>query len=187
MIWQTYFCSMTAPQIVDLAIGLLFLVSVLTGYHRGLVVTLARIAALAAAYLGAAAAAKILGNVLGRTILLPMLKKHLEGSAAGLLPEQMLWETVDGIAYSLVFFLLFFVLQVFFLLLIRMLKMVDRIPVVGKLDKLGGAVFGFLWVFILCLLLGNVFFTYVPRSVQKQMGLGKRAVENTVLLNVFVP
>lgn len=178
---------MTTAQIVDLVIGLLFLVSVVTGYHRGLVITLVRIAALAVSYIGAAAVAKTTGDVLGRTVVLPILKKSLEGSPAGVIPEQMLMEAVDGIAYSLLFFLIFSVLQVIFLLLVRMLKPVDKLPVVGKLNKLGGAVFGFLWVFILCLLLGNVFFTYVPKQVRRQMGLGKRAVQETVLLNVFVP
>jgi hypothetical protein len=86
-----------------------------------------------------------------------------------------------------IFSLSFALLQFVFANVIRTLKLVDRLPIIGRLDKLGGAVLGFFWVFLLCLFLGNIFFTYVPEGLRHLWGFTDRAVENTVLLNAFVP
>ncbi len=178
---------MGTAQILDVVLGIFFLLSVLVGYHRGLIVTLARVAAVAGAYMGAVLAATGLKSVLAESLLLPLLERQTGGSVFVGFAGQALREAAEGIAYSLVFFIAFAILQFILFRLAGGLKTVDKIPVVGGLDKLGGAVLGFCWIFFLCLLLGNVFFTYVPKELRRDMGLGNKVVKKTVLLSVFVP
>lgn len=178
---------MKITEIFDVIIGGGFLVSVLLGYHRGLILTVARVAAMVAAYIGARSLAVMSQGILGHQLLLPVLEKQLEGSYPGSLVENAITNAADGIAYSLVFCIAFFILELILLRLINGFKLVDHIPVVGKINKLGGAVIGFLWVFLLCLLLCNIFFTYIPKELQHSMGFTEEAIRETILLNVFVP
>lgn len=178
---------MKITEILDVVIGVLFLVSVLLGYYRGLVLTIARLAAMAAAYIGARSLAVLTKGILGQQIMLPILKRQLEENPLGGFAETAATDAAEGAAYSLVFCIALFVLELILLRLVNGFKLVDCIPVVGKLNKLGGAVAGFLWVFLLCLVLGNVFFTYIPKEMQHRMGFTEQAVQETVLLSVFVP
>lgn len=188
MIWPMYFYNaMTITQILDLIIGILFLVSVLLGYYRGLVLTVARVVVMIAAYIGAKSLAVLSSGMLGQHIILPVLQRQAEGNLLGSLVETAISDAAEGMAYSLVFFVAFIVLEFVLIRLAGGLKLVDHIPVVGKLNKIGGAIVGFLWIFLILLLLGNVFFTYVPKEMQHQMGFTKKAVQETVFLNVFVP
>lgn len=170
-----------------MVIGVFFLLSVVVGYHRGLVLTIARLVAMAAAYIGARSMAVLCRGILGQEFLLPMLEKQLGQNPLGGLMETTITDAAEGIAYSLVFCVAFFLLELILLRLVNGFKLVDHIPVVGKINKLGGAVVGFLWVFLLCLLLGNVFFTYIPKELRYNMGFTKEEIKETVLLNVFVP
>jgi hypothetical protein len=85
----------------------------------------------------------------------------------------------------LVFCISFGVLQFFLFQLVRSLRLIGKIPVIGKLDKLAGAVFGFFWVFLLCMIVGHFFFQYIPGELRHQWGFTKKAVEQSVLLDVF--
>lgn len=178
---------MKITAMLDVMIGGFFLFSVFLGYHRGLVLTIARVAVMAAAYIGARSLAVLSSGMVAHRFILPGMGEKLENSLSGGLAEAALTEAAEGIAYSFVFCVALFVLEVLLLRLINGFRLLDDIPVVGKLNKLGGAVVGFLWVFLLCLLLGNVFFTFIPEELQKKMGFTKKAVQETVLLNVFVP
>ena len=161
--------------------------TVLLGYHRGLVVMLARGVAMIAAYIGARALAVLSGDLLGQQLLLPFLQNSSQKNFLGELVETTITDAAEGIAYSVVFFLAFVVLEFLLLHLVNGLKIIDSVPVVGKLNKLGGAVVGFFLVFLILLLVGNIFFTYIPKEAQREMGFTKKAVKETVLLNVFVP
>lgn len=172
-------------NIVDLIIGVCFILSVLIGYHRGFVVTIARLMAMVVSYLGAVAVARVCQKQIAVSIILPVLAKQMDIKLLGGIGEEALTAAAEGISYTLVFAVMFSVLQFVFLLLVSALRLVDHVPVLGKLNKLGGAVLGFFWMFLLCLLLGNVFFTYVPKELRHQWGFTKKAVQNTVLLSVF--
>lgn len=178
---------MKLTQMIDSIIGICFLISVLVGYYRGLIVTIARIVAMVASYLGAVLAAEALKGVIARLVFLPLLNRQLEGSLFAGIAGEALLEIAQGIAYSVVFFVVFALLEFILFRVVHALKLIDHVPVLGRLNRLGGAVLGFFWVFLLCLLLGNVFFTYVPKELQHQWGFTKTEVQNTVLLNVFVP
>lgn len=172
---------------IDAVIGICILVSVLIGYHRGFLVTIARIVAMVASYIGAVLAAGTLKKMLAQTVFMPMLEKQMGSGALARLAGQALEPAAEGIAYSIVFFVVFAVLQFVLLHSIRAFKLVDHIPVLGTMNKLAGGILGFFWVFILCMLLGNVFFTYVPVEIRTQWGLTDQKVQQTVLLSAFVP
>lgn len=163
------------------------IIAVLTGYFRGLILSVARIVAMIVSYLGAAFVATAGKQWVGSWICSAVLQGQDPDSLFGTLAQPVLQETGEGIAYTVLFFVAFLLLEAVLLHVVNLLKLVDHIPVVGKLNKLGGAVAGFFWMFLICLLLGNVFFSYVPKEVQKEMGFTKKAIKETILLNVFVP
>lgn len=178
---------MSITSYTDIVIAICILVSVLVGYHRGFLVTIARIVAMVASYIGAILAAEMLKKTLAQTLFVPMIRQELGNGAFADLAQEALLQTAEGIAYSVVFFVVFALLQFVLLCAIHVLKLVDHIPVLGTMNKLAGGVLGFFWVFILCILLGRVFFTYVPDSLRSQWGFTGKAVQQTVLLNAFVP
>jgi uncharacterized membrane protein required for colicin V production len=178
---------MSITSYTDIVIAICILVSVLVGYHRGFLVTIARIVAMVASYIGAILAAEMLKKTLAQTLFVPMIRQGLGNGAFADLAQEALLQTAEGIAYSVVFFVVFALLQFVLLRAIHVLKLVDHIPVLGTMNKLAGGVLGFFGVFILCILLGRVFFTYVPDSLRSQWGFTGKAVQQTVLLNAFVP
>ncbi len=176
--------TMGIVHIVDMVIGISLLFSIWMGYRRGLVVTVARIAAMVVSYLGAVLVAGACKEVVASKIILPLLFTVQHSLAA--LSGDAATAVAERIAYAAVFALAFAVLELALTFLISLLKLVDRIPVIGLLDRLGGAIFGFLWVFLFCLVLGNVFFSYVPAKLRHQWGFTEKAVRDTILLNVFM-
>ena len=71
--------------------------------------------------------------------------------------------------------------------LIKVLKIVDHIPVIGFLNKAGGAVAGFLVDFIIIYVICSFLFTIVPAAVWTEIGLTGAVIKNTILLSIFVP
>ncbi len=180
---------MTNVEMIDMVIGILLVVSLISGYCTGLVMTVARILVTVVSYIGAGIVAKEGKEWAGKLLLSSILNgKNSEfAESLGELAKPLLQETAEGLAYSLLFFVSFFVIQIVLMQLIKVLKIVDYIPVVGKINKLGGAVAGFLWMFVVVLLVSNVFFTYVPKEARKEMGITKKAAKETVLFQAFVP
>ena len=178
---------MSITSYTDIVIAICILVSVLVGYHRGFLVTIARIVAMVASYIGAILAAEMLKKTLAQTLFVPMIRQGLGNGAFADLAQEALLQTAEGIAYSDSGQRKRILLQFVLLRAIHVLKLVDHIPVLGTMNKLAGGVLGFFWVFILCILLGRVFFTYVPDSLRSQWGFTGKAVQQTVLLNAFVP
>lgn len=88
---------------VDLVIGVCMLVSVLVGYHRGFLVTIARIVAMVASYIGAVLAAGTLKKMLAQTVFMPVLEKQMGSGALAQLAGQALEPAAEGIAYSVAF------------------------------------------------------------------------------------
>ncbi len=172
---------------VDMVIGISMLVSILVGYHRGFLVTIARIVAMVASYIGAVLIAGALKESIADTVILPAVQQQMEGSSLTGLAGEALTGAAQGIAYSIVFFAAFAIIHFILLRLVHGLKLVDHIPVLGTMNKLAGGILGFLWIFILCMLLGNIFFNYIPSQVRSQWGFTQEAVQNSMLLNAFEP
>ena len=134
---------MSITSYTDIVIAICILVSVLVGYHRGFLVTIARIVAMVASYIGAILAAEMLKKTLAQTLFVPMIRQGLGNGAFADLAQEALLQTAEGIAYSVVFFVVFALLQFVLLRAIHVLKLVDHIPVLGTMNKLAGGVLGF--------------------------------------------
>lgn len=68
----------------------------------------------------------------------------------------------------------------------KLVKIVDWIPVVGTLDKLGGAIAGFFTAFLICYFLFFLLGTVIPQQVWDKWGLTKEVVDKTYLLQAFL-
>lgn len=88
---------------------------------------------------------------------------------------------------GITFLVSYLVLSMLFRLVVSVLNLVDRIPVIGFLNHLAGAVCGFLAAFLLIFLLVHLVFTAVPQTALDQIGLTEAAVKHSVLLHAFVP
>ena len=82
---------MSITSYTDIVIAICILVSVLVGYHRGFLVTIARIVAMVASYIGAILAAEMLKKTLAQTLFVPMIRQGLgNGAFADLAQEALL-------------------------------------------------------------------------------------------------
>ena len=91
---------MSITSYTDIVIAICILVSVLVGYHRGFLVTIARIVAMVASYIGAILAAEMLKKTLAQTLFVPMIRQGLGNGAFADLAQEALLQTAEGIAYS---------------------------------------------------------------------------------------
>lgn len=96
----------------------------------------------------------------------------------------LLKTTVSG---YLLFGVVFVVALVVLYRMVGVLKLVDYIPVVGTLNKLGGAVIGFVVEFIFFFILGRILFGLIPMDSWAQIGLTGEMIEKSYLLQAFVP
>lgn len=80
----------------------------------------------------------------------------------------------------------FIVLSIICRYLVQVLRLVDKLPVVGTLDKFGGAVVGFVVAFIVLYFVINLFFDIVPQSTLDGMGWTKEAVQKTMFIKGFL-
>ena len=69
--------------------------------------------------------------------------------------------------------------------LIGLFHIVDHIPVIGKINKAGGAIVGFLITFIILYVVGNALFTLLPQTMLDGWGFTKEAIAKTYLLQIF--
>ena len=90
-----------------------------------------------------------------------------------------------GLGREIVFVVAFIVLSIICRYLVQVLRLVDKLPVVGTLDKFGGAVVGFV-VFIVLYFVINLFFDIVPQSTLDGMGWTKEAVQKTMFIKGFL-
>lgn len=98
-------------------------------------------------------------------------------SAAKLAPLQ-----IGGlVVFSVVFLVVFAILRQ----VIKLLKIVDHIPVIGFVSHIGGALAGFLINFIIIYIICNIFFGIMPQELLDYWGLTKNAIEGSLLLQVF--
>lgn len=87
---------MSITSYTDIVIAICILVSVLVGYHRGFLVTIARIVAMVASYIGAILAAEMLKKTLAQTLFVPMIRQGLGNGAFADLAQEALLQTAEG-------------------------------------------------------------------------------------------
>ncbi len=65
------------------------------------------------------------------------------------------------------------------------LKVTSHIPVIGKIDRICGAIAGFFIDFIVIYIVCSIIFSIIPQETLDGIGLTKEAIESSVLLHAF--
>ena len=178
---------MNIGQIMDMVIVCFFLFGIIRGWFVGLAVKVGHLIALIAAMISAHLAASVSKSILSEKVILPFLEEKTGGLTKIMqVLDKGAAFLADQIAYDLVFTVVFFIALLIFNHLVHILKIVDRIPVVGTLNKFGGALIGFVTEFILVYIICAVFFTFAPQSALDSIGLTQAVIRETSLLQFFI-
>lgn len=97
-----------------------------------------------------------------------------------------LFASQAGVAKEVVFIIAFAVLSIVFRYVVLILKLVDKIPVIGTLDKIGGAILSFVVAFIVVYFAVNLLFHGVPQSILDSWGWTKEAVRKTMFISALL-
>lgn len=174
--------------IIDVIIFGLLVFSIIRGWHVGFVIKIGHVVALIAAGVCAAMLGEFGKKAVGIYVLMPVFKEKIEVSGVSSeLVEKGAEMVFQNLAYYLIYAISFFVLFLVFMHLVNMLKIVDKIPVIGKLNKLGGLFAGFIAELIVLYLIGMILFGIFPMSMWNDLGLTKEVIEGTIFLKLFVP
>lgn len=90
-----------------------------------------------------------------------------------------------GSYFGLTFLVSYIVLSVVFRQVVKVLNLVDKIPVLGFINHFGGAVCSFMVSFILIYLIVTFVFMGIPQNILDGWGLTQEAVQHSVLLGAF--
>lgn len=88
-----------------------------------------------------------------------------------------------GVGEEFVFVVAFIVLSIAFHYLVLVLKLIDKIPVVETLDRLGGAVVSFVVAFIVLYFAVNLIFHGIPQGTLDKWGWTKAAQQKTIFIS----
>lgn len=108
---------------------------------------------------------------------------HLAVLFASVVVSKVLANMVGIPPLSGVFFI---VALVVFWQVAKLIKIVDLIPIVGTLDKLCGALAGFLIAFLICYFLLGFLDDLISQKMWNEWGLTKKMVKETYLLQAFL-
>lgn len=171
---------MDIGTIIDIILACILCVSLVCGWYQGLVMKVASLVVVGASY--------ILAGILSKTIS-PYVADEIAKKAS-----KNVWILKNGVTnvteaflYTVIFIIVFFVIRYVFRKLIKVLKIVNHIPVIGFLNKAGGALAGFVVDFIIICVICSFLFTIVPTAAWAEIGLTRAVIKNTILLSVFVP
>lgn len=176
-----------AANVMDILLALIFLAAVCRGWHTGLVLKAGHLAAVVGASVIAGTAAGLLKGIVSSKWLIPFLIEKAESLPVAAELNKGVSVASEDIAFYLLFSIFFVIALLLLNRVVRLLKLVDHIPVVGTLNKAGGALVGFLVDFIFLFILGRVLFGVVPWEAWEQIGLTREMVASSYLLRAFVP
>lgn len=180
--------QITIATIIDILIGVCLIAAVVRGYFTGLIMKLAQLVALIASFVAAQCLAESVGKRLAEEVFLPAFGDVTEKQGDSTLLTQVAAEKMaEQIAYLVIFLIAFCILALVLRHLLAVLKLVDKIPVIGFVNRVGGAVCGVLVEFLIFYLIIGLIFGLMPPSLLEEWGLTAEAVKQTVLLRVFVP
>ena len=177
---------MTTGQIFDIVILIVLLIGIIRGWFIGLAEKVGHVIALIASCLAAHIAGTVFRDMLAEKLLLPLLKEKKGGIFAVQIIKNGAKAFAGELAYDLIFFVVLFIALLVFGHVVHILKIVDRIPVVGTLNKFGGALLGLVTEFIIVYLICAVLFTLIPQSTFNQIGLTEEIIRETTLLQFFI-
>lgn len=170
---------MDIVKIIDIVIAVLLIAAVITGYITGFVMKVANLAVLVASYF----IALMLANMLS-----PQLEDYINGQvsqtpvafAGGIMAD-----TAGNLAHNIVFSIILVISFIILHHVVSVLKVTSHIPVIGKIDRICGAIAGFFIDFIVIYIIFSIFFSVVPQETLDGIGLTKEAIGNSVLLQAF--
>lgn len=179
--------QVSVVTVVDIVMLISILFAVLRGWHIGLAMKLGHLIAIVASCIIAHFAATILKVSIGNTVVLPMIKDNA-GEAFASLPfaTDGMEFVAQGIAYYFLYAIIFIIAMIILSQAIKVLKIVDHIPVIGLVNKLGGAVIGFFIEFIVFYIICAFIFNLTPQTTLDSWGFTKEAIEKTYVLQAFV-
>ncbi len=178
--------ELSAGVIADLFIFVIILLSVWRGWVQGLAIKLAQLVSVVVAAFAAHFMAELLKKQIGRGLFVPLLKNKT-GADFSAVPfaEDGLDLFADQLAYGLVYFIVFIAALILLRRVIFLLGLIDHIPVIGKLNKAGGAVLGFLIASVAIFIVCSLIFELAPKEALKGLGLSKKVIADTYLLKIF--
>ena len=172
--------------IVDIILIVSLLFALIKGWHIGLAMRLAHFVALVVSCVVANLCAALLKVYVSNSWIVPLMQKKAGNSVSSIPYAQNGMElAAQGIAYYLLYAIVFTIAMVILGRLIGLLHIVDHIPVIGKINKAGGAIVGFLITFIILYVVGNALFTLLPQTMLDGWGFTKEAIAKTYLLQIF--
>lgn len=179
--------QLTTGNIIDIIMAVSFLFAIIRGWQVGLVIKLAHLIAVIASCAVAHVVANILKSSVGSKFILPILEEKA-GEEMALIPyaEEGISFVADSVAYYLISTICFILVIVLLYQLIKVLHIVDYVPVVGKINKAGGAIVGFLVEFMFFYIICTVVFNVLPQDTLQQWGLSESVISHTFILQAFV-
>ena len=175
--------SLTLDKWLDIFVLLIMALAVWRGWSQGLVMKAAQLGVVVAACIIAGIAADLLKGRLGSGLILPAFQEKIPLS--GVL-ETEIASAADNFAWGIVYFISFLVALLVLRHLIKILNIVDHIPVISTVNRLGGAVVGFTMAFVLLYVVCILAFRMIPQATIEEWGLTGEIIEKTHIFRVFV-
>lgn len=176
---------MNAGQVCDIIIAVILLIGIIRGWMIGLAIKVGQVLALIASCLTAHIAGILFQKSVGKILIRYVLKGHEDGIFSAQIVKHGMRAFSYALAYKLIFMIVLFIALLVFHLLIQLLKIVDRIPVVGTLNKFGGALLGLVTEFIIIYIICAVLFVLIPQKTLNKAGLTTEVIRETTLLEFF--
>lgn len=165
---------------VDIIISLLLVMGFVLGLRRGLVLQLVKLVSFIVAYLVAYWYCKDLAPALQKIIPYPF-KQEVN------VPNWIDANSMETVFYqAIAFIVLFIITKIAFTLLGQLLNMFTEIPVLRQINALGGAILGFLEVYIILFVLivvGTILPIEQVQTSLNQSSISKVIVDDTPILS----
>lgn len=179
--------QLSVGHAIDFIMAICFAIAIVRGWKEGLLIKLAHLAALVVSCAIAHGVATMLKSSIGSKVILPMIEESA-GKEALSIPyaKKGITFVADTLAYYLISIVCFFIALFILFQIIKLLHIVDYVPFVGKVNKIGGTAISFLtqvlFLYIICMVIFNV----VPQDTLNQWGLSEEVISNTYILKAFV-
>ena len=172
---------------IDIGIAIALVAAFFHGWFTGLVMKLANLATLIGAVVSAHVLAKLLKKSVARAIILPFLKKQdITSFSTYFFKGKVLSEISEEIAYRVLFLLLVIIILIVLRALVQILEVINYIPIINTLNRIGGALVSVLIELLVLYLIGFIVFHLLPAELLNDWGLTHKVVSDTILLHYFV-
>ena len=175
--------SLTLDKGLDICILLMMALAVWRGWSQGLVMKAAQLGVLISACIIASVSANLLKSKLGSGLILPLFQEKIPLSGVF---EEEIASAADNFAWGIVYFVSFLIALLVLRHVVKILNLVEHIPVLGTINRLGGAIVGFTVAFVLLYVVCSLLFRMLPQTTMDEWGLTEEVIEKTHIFRVFV-